>query len=163
MDFSQLESSTAAQKIGQYKLSTEDMLFAKNAWRYIYPYAEVALTDFYENDFVQNLTGRLPNYSKLILVGKQIKYWNNIFSYGFNEIYIDDVIRIINSHRRLGISLPDYITSYGIMLQKFEDILIKDRSDDLCHCENLSGLRKVFFLDICIVCSLYSDQHNQAA
>ncbi|WP_420340682.1 protoglobin domain-containing protein [Roseibium sp.] len=157
MDFHHIQSSIAAQKIGLFEICAEDMLFARKAWRYIYPYSETALSDFYENDFVKKLTGQLPNYSKLILVGKQINYWNNIFSHGFDETYINDAIRIINVHQKLGISLSDYITSYAIMLQEFEDILRNERANDLCLAENLSGLRKVFFVDISIVCSLYTD------
>ncbi|QDG77641.1 protoglobin family protein [Labrenzia sp. PHM005] len=137
------------------EISASDVVFAKKAWDYIYPHAEGALHEFYAHKLMRSFSKSIPTFNEFILTGKQIQYWDRLFTYGFDDKYFSNVNKVSFSHKKLNIPLSHYISSYGVILNEFEKILKVECADDPRLLEMLSGLRKFVFVDVSIVCKMY--------
>lgn len=152
-------TANAVEEVRKYidflEIEASDILFARKGWNLIYPHAEGAMHRFYSHTMMREFTRPLPSFNEFVVIGKQIEYWDRLFSYGFDSDYIENVRRVSLVHQKMGVTLNNYVSSYGVILNEFEKILRTEHKNDPCLLEMLSGLRKMFFMDVSIACKMY--------
>ena len=139
--------------IGFIDLHRQDVIAARTAWDVIRPNIDDVLTYFYSSQIMKQTERQFPQFDIPTLIRKQTAHWDMLFSGGLDEEYVNRIKRIGLAHRRLDISLPYYIISYGIFLNEFERILRFHHHDGNKVLDLMSGLRKFILLDLAIACS----------
>ncbi|MBD1545569.1 protoglobin domain-containing protein [Roseibium aggregatum] len=134
-------------------LNRQDIIAARSAWVVIRPNIDDVLTYFYSSQIMKQTEKQFPRFDIPTLIDKQIAHWDRLFSGGLDEEYVSRVKRIGSAHRRLDISLPYYIISYGLFLNEFERILRFHHKNQKDTLDLMSGIRKFILLDLAIACS----------
>ena len=146
------------QYIDYIALHRQDVIAARRAWDIIRPNIDDVLTYFYSSQIMKQTERQFPKFDIPTLIKKQIAHWDMLFSAGLDESYVNRIKRIGTTHRRIDISLPYYIISYGVFLNEFERILrfhLENQTDIL---NLMSGLRKFILLDLAFACSTEKSQ-----
>lgn len=134
-------------------LNRQDIVAAKRAWDVIQPNIDDVLTYFYSSRIMKQTGRKIPQFDIPTLIKKQTAHWDLLFSGGLDEEYVSRVRRIGAAHKRIDISLPYYIISYGLFLNEFERILRFHYKNQIDTLDLMSGIRKFILLDLAIACS----------
>lgn len=134
-------------------LNRQDVISARSAWDIIRPNINDVLTYFYSSQIMKQTERQFPRFDIPTLIKKQIAHWDTLFSGGLDEDYVNRIKRIGSAHRRINVSLPYYVISYGVFLNEFERILRFHHKNQNDIIDLMSGLRKFILLDLALACS----------
>ncbi|WP_346915168.1 protoglobin domain-containing protein [uncultured Roseibium sp.] len=134
-------------------LNRQDVIAARKAWDIIRPNINDVLTYFYSSQIMKQTERQFPKFDIPTLISKQITHWDTLFSGGLDEDYVNSIKRIGSAHRRINVSLPYYVISYGVFLNEFERILRFHHKNQSDIVNLMSGLRKFILLDLALACS----------
>lgn len=137
------------------EVSRQDMVNTAEAWGILAPHMQMVLDDFYSNRIMSEERWKLKEIDIGQLKGKQLSYWGKLFTGVIDEVYRTQVRSIAVEHHRHGVTMTDYIASYGWFLNAFEQVLIAEVGCAGRRAEMMAALRRLVFLDMTIAASSY--------
>jgi len=137
------------------EMTPDDVRLGRRGWDAIEPQMPQVLDTFYTSRIMTGAHKAFPDFDVERLKGKQMRYWQALFAGDYGEVYRSHAIKIGHAHRQAGVSLTDYVLSYGWFLNKFAAI-VRDAFADTQEGEAIiSAMRKITFLDLSIASSTY--------
>jgi truncated hemoglobin YjbI len=137
------------------ELSAADVENIRQAWRILSPLIPSILNEFYDNRIMSDEKWRMKDISVESLKRKQEAYWALLFSGVLDEVYRAHARSIAVKHHQYGVTMTDYIASYGWFLNAFEKGL---QSVDMAaehRAAMMASIRRMVFLDMMIAASTY--------
>jgi hypothetical protein len=137
------------------EVSRQDMENTAEAWGILGPHMRSILDDFYSNRIMSEERWKLKGIDIGQLKEKQLSYWGKLFSGVVDDVYRTQVRSIAVQHHRHGVTMTDYIASYGWFLNAFEKVLRVEVACDTRRADLMASLRRLVMLDMTIAASSY--------
>jgi truncated hemoglobin YjbI len=137
------------------ELSSADLENIKHAWRILSPLIPSILNEFYENRIMSDEKWRLKAIDVEGLKRKQESYWALLFSGVLDDVYRSHARSIAVKHHRFGVTMTDYIASYGWFLNAFEKRLQAVVLPAAERASIMASIRRMVFVDMTIAASTY--------
>lgn len=137
------------------ELSGADVANMKAAWAILSPRIASILNEFYENRIMSDEKWRLKQIDVENLKLKQEAYWSILFSGVLDDVYRKHVRSIAVKHHQHGVTMTDYIASYGWFLNAFEKVLRSSDATPERLADMMASIRRMVFLDMTIAASTY--------
>jgi len=137
------------------ELSTADIDNVAQAWRVLGDRVPGILDEFYTNRIMTDDKWRMKDFCLVALKRKQVAYWRVLFSGTLDEVYSTHARAIAMKHKHYGVTLSDYIASYGWFLNAFEKALRAGGVSQEKLGALMGSIRRLVFLDMTIAASTY--------
>ncbi|SDT94616.1 protoglobin domain-containing protein [Stappia sp. ES.058] len=152
----QIENWTEIHDLADFiELSGADVENIKEAWSILSPKIASILNDFYDNRIMSDEKWRLKDICVETLKRKQEAYWSVLFSGVLDDVYRSHARSIAVKHHQHGVTMTDYIASYGWFLNAFERVLQCSPISPKERSAMMASVRRMVFLDMTIAASTY--------
>lgn len=124
-----------------------------DAWALVSPRMPQILDGFYRSRIVSGQKWRMKGLSLERLKASQFSYWEMLFSGVLDERYRARVRWVAARHFQAGVTMADYIASYGWFLNAFEREIAAVEPCGARHASLMASVRRVVLLDMTFAAS----------
>lgn len=135
------------------ELSAKDLESLTDIWAILSPRMRGILEEFYDSRIMSAQKWRMKGISMEGLKTSQVSYWEMLFSGELDERYRARVRLIAARHRQVGVTISDYIASYGWFLNAFEREIVLAVACAERRAALMTSLRRLVFLDMTFAAS----------
>ncbi|GGE93587.1 hypothetical protein GCM10007285_21520 [Stappia taiwanensis] len=130
------------------ELSPGDLQSLADAWALVSPRMPQILDGFYKCRIVSGQKWRMKGLSLERLKASQFSYWEVLFSGVLDERYRGRVRLVASRHFQAGVTMADYIASYGWFLNAFEREIAALEPCGKRRAALMASVRRAVFLDM---------------
>ncbi|MTH97794.1 globin-coupled sensor protein [Roseibium sp. RKSG952] len=149
---------SVSQRVSFYRLSQEELDLANAAWPLIEKHIKDVLEGFYAH------VTKVPHLDTMVgdkqprLIMAQSRHWQQLFTQGVTEEYLEKARRIGHAHVRINLEPSWYIGGYSYTLNRLIAIILKKhRFSPTKAARIVSAVTKLVMIDMDIAISTYHE------